>query len=461
MSAIPLIPATAPTIPLTPLGKDDLAGWLAAAPAMAARWAEATGYKGEAGQTCLVPDGEGGIARVLVGVETADQPWDWAAAAQKLPTGAYRIDAPLSAQAAEAAALGWGLAAYGFERYRAQPRPRPELVWPDGADRRRVLRLLAATRLARDLINTPAADMGPEELASAAIAVGERHRAQVTVIVGEELLTHNYPLVHAVGRASSRAPRLIDLVWGDADRPHVTLVGKGVCFDSGGLNLKSAAAMKLMKKDMGGAAVLLALADALLDRALPVRLRLLIPAVENSVSGSAMRPLDVLRSRSGRTVEIGNTDAEGRLILADALTAAMSDPPALLIDAATLTGAARAALGSEVPALFCNDDAVAAALLESAQVTGDPLWRMPLWAPYRRHLDSKVADVNSAPDHPFAGAILAALFLKEFVQPDVPWAHIDMMAWNVEARPGRPKGGEAMALRALYHFLERRFSPTA
>jgi leucyl aminopeptidase len=302
--------------------------------------------------------------------------------------------------------------------------------------------------------------MGPAELAGAALAVADRHGARAEVIVGDDLLAHNYPMIHAVGRASSRPPRLVDLVWGEPGRPKVTLVGKGVCFDSGGLDLKPSSAMKLMKKDMGGAAIVVGVAQMLMAAHLPIRLRVLIPAVENSVGGNAMRPLDVIRSRSGRTVEIGNTDAEGRLILADALAEAASEQPALLIDCATLTGAARVAVGSELPAVFTTDDTLAAVLITAGEAIFDPVWRLPLWPAYRRHLDSAVADVNSAPDHPFAGAILAALFLEDFIRPTVPWMHLDVMAWNLEARPGRPKGGEAMGMRALNAMIAARFGAT-
>jgi leucyl aminopeptidase len=284
----------------------------------------------------------------------------------------------------------------------------------------------------------------------------------VSVIVGDDLLDAGYPAIHTVGRASARAPRLIDIVWGNADAPKVTLIGKGVCFDSGGLDLKPSSGMKLMKKDMGGAAHVLGLASMVMDAKLPVRLRVLIPAVENSVDGSAMRPLDVVPTRKGLTIEIGNTDAEGRVVLADALAEAVRDAPDLIIDCATLTGAARVALGTEIPALFCNDDEMAAGILANSALVGDPVWRMPLWQDYNTHVDGKVADVTNAPESGFGGAITAALFLERFVQPDSgdapAWAHLDMMAWNLSSRPGRPEGGEAMGLRALFAYLKERFS---
>jgi len=299
--------------------------------------------------------------------------------------------------------------------------------------------------------------MGPEELGLAMVALAERKGARVRTIVGESLLHENYPLIHAVGRASSRTPRLLDLRWGDEHAPKVTLVGKGVCFDSGGLDLKSSANMKLMKKDMGGAAHVLGLASMIMDAKLPVRLRVLVPAVENSVSANAFRPLDVLRSRKGLTVEVGNTDAEGRLILADCLAEADREKPALLIDLATLTGAARTALGPDLPALFTADDKLAEEILSAGTQLADPMWRLPLWKPYRRMLDSKTADISSASDSAHAGAITAALFLQEFVSPTTPWAHIDVFSWNQAPRPGRPEGGEAMGLRALFHLIALRY----
>ena len=443
--------------PITALAKDALAGWLDSQPSAVVAWIKAVAFRAEPGEVCVIPGADGEIERVLLILGEEETPWSWASLPHRVPPGRYRIDQPLEPRLADAAAVGWGLATYRYERYRRSDAPPPSLLWPEGCDRAMVARTIEASVLARDLINTPAGDLGPAELAAAVEGVAGRHHADFSVIVGDDLLPHNYPLVHAVGRASVRAPRLIDLRWGDPDHPRVTLVGKGVCFDSGGLDLKPAAAMKLMKKDMGGAAIMLALADMVMSAALPVRLRLLIPAVENSVGGSAFRPLDIIRSRAGSTVEIGNTDAEGRLILADALSEAVSESPHLLIDCATLTGAARVALGPEIAALFSNDDALAAELVAKGAELGDPLWRLPLWPGYRRKLDSRAADLTNAPDYPFAGAILAALFLQRFVTPEVPWAHVDVMAWNVDARPGRPRGGEATALRALAALVTARF----
>jgi leucyl aminopeptidase len=355
------------------------------------------------------------------------------------------------------------MGAYAFTRYKssdadAADAPRhARLVWPDTADRAAVLRAVAGTTLARDLINTPASDLGPEDLEAAARALAEDHGATLETIVGEDLERANYPAIYAVGKGSARAPRLLDLRWGAESAPKVTLVGKGVCFDSGGYDLKPSSGMRLMKKDMGGAANVLGLARMIMMAGLPVRLRVLIPAVENMVSGNAYRPQDVLRTRKGMTVEIGNTDAEGRLVLCDALTEADSESPDLLIDCATLTGAARVALGPEIAVFFANDDTLAADIQHNAEATHDPVWRLPLWAPYRKMLDSKTADMNNSGEGGFAGAITAALYLKEFVSDSTQWAHFDIYGWNPSGRPGRPAGGEAFALRALYGVIANRF----
>lgn len=455
-----VVEQNAAAIDLIPVAKGEFEAWAAAQPAHVRAWAQANGFTGESGQICPVPALDGTLALVLVGAPDGDDPWGYAGLPAKLPQGTYRIATPLSARNASWAAMGWALATYVFSRYKSRPaKDWPRLVWPDNAERGWVERVVEATGLVRDLINTPAADLGPAELAAAAEALAARHGASVRVVVGDGLLSENYPSIHAVGRAAAahRQPRMVDLVWGAEDAPRVTLVGKGVCFDSGGLDLKPSGSMKLMKKDMGGAAHVLGLAAMIMAAKLPVRLRVLIGAVENSVSGDAMRPLDVLATRKGVTVEVGNTDAEGRLVLSDLLWEASSEHPALLVDMATLTGAARSAVGTEIAALFCNDDALAADLAAASEVQADPLWRLPLHKPYRRMLDSKVADLNNVSDGPYAGAITAALFLQEFVGPDIPWAHFDIMAWNTASRPGRPDGGEAMALRALYAMIAKRF----
>ncbi|MGD9650711.1 MAG: M17 family metallopeptidase, partial [Dongiaceae bacterium] len=355
-------------------------------------------------------------------------------------------------------ALGWALAQYQFDRYKKSTPRRAKLAWPKGVDRAKITALAESIFMARDLINTPANDMGPENLAAAAKKVAKENRAAYKEIIGGQLLKNNYPLIHAVGKASSQAPRLVDISFGPAKAPKVTLVGKGVCFDTGGLDLKNADGMKLMKKDMGGGALALGLFDALVKSKLPIRLRLLLPIVENSVAGNAFRPLDIIPSRKGLNVEIGNTDAEGRLILADALTEADQEKPDLLIDFATLTGAARIALGAEIPAVFSNRQNLAIDLASKAMEIYDPLWPLPLWNNYRKMLKSKFADLNNAPEGGYGGAITAALFLQEFVSKKTPWIHIDTMAWNQSDSPGRPLGGEAMGLRAVYEFLVERYS---
>jgi leucyl aminopeptidase len=458
--AFSLIDNTDRATPMTVLTTDQFASWFDAAGEPERRWLRSTGFAPEAGKFALLPGSDGGLGRVLVGVggsEAAATMWALAGLSDQLPEGSYRLDPMLKGADPTRLALGWALASYCFARYHEKPARGAALVWPEGADRGRVERLARAIFLARDLANTPAGDMGPEELAQAAVRVAKTAGACHRVIVGDELLAENYPTIHAVGRASARPPRLVDITWGDPTAPKVTLVGKGVCFDTGGLDLKTAQGMRLMKKDMSGAAIMLGLAQAIMDAKLPLRLRVLLPCVENSVSGNAMRPLDIVRTRKGLTVEIGNTDAEGRLILCDALAEASTENPELLIDMATLTGAARVALGPELAALFCNDDNLAADLLAAAKAEEDPMWRMPLWRPYRKMLDSKVADINNVSEGPHAGAITAALYLQEFVGAGIPWAHLDVMAWNPQSRPGRPEGAEATAMRALYAHIAQRF----
>ncbi len=450
--------STARTVAITTLDSESLKRW----PAGERRWLDDTGFAAAPGELALVPGADGRLARVLVGIGDDDPLWAVADLPSALPPGRYRLTPEPSPEDAGRAALGWALGSYRFDRYKAHGNDGGKvagLVWPRRADRAAVARAAEAVCLARDLINTPAADMGPAELTAAAQVVARAHRAAFKVILGRDLLRRGYPAIHAVGRASRRQPRLIDLRWGRATAPRVTIVGKGVCFDSGGLDLKLSGSMRLMKKDMGGAANALALAQMIMDARLPVRLRLLIPAVENSVSGDAMRPLDVLATRQGLTVEVGNTDAEGRLVLCDALTEAGREDPALVVDLATLTGAARVALGPDLPAMFCNDEALAADLMRHAAAEADPMWRLPLWQPYAKRLDSPVADLNNVSDGPFAGAITAALFLQRFVADATPWIHLDIYAWNPTARPGRPVGGEAMAIRALFALIAERLAP--
>jgi len=453
---------TAPksTIPLTTLDAKALSGWLRKQPARAKNWVKSTQFGALDGEVCLIPGGDGKIARVLVGISSAEDPWCYSALPTKLPEARYRLDPAPEAGQANAAALGWALGTYRFSRYKKSDAGFASLSWPAAADRPRISALVEAIGLCRDLINTPAEDMGPTELSAEGQRLAKQHKAKVKITSGDKLL-EGFPSVHAVGRAAHQPPHLLDLVWGREDHPKVTLVGKGVIFDSGGLDLKPAANMKLMKKDMGGAALMLGVAHVVMSLGWPIRLRVLIPAVENSIGPNAMRPLDVLRTRKGLTVEVGNTDAEGRLILSDALAAADEEQPELLIDAATLTGAARTALGTSLPALFSNHDETAAELLAAGLAARDPLWRLPLHQPYAKQLESPVADLCNVTNDGYGGAITAALFLERFVSPKTRWAHIDTMGWNLDTKPGRPAGGEAFALRALVELLRRRYAAPA
>ena len=438
--------------------KSGLDRWLAGQPARVRAGVTAARFDAAPNALAILPGDEPEAWSAAIGIEQGNYVWALAGAATRLPEGSYR----LVDRDPGNAALGWLLAQHRFDRYRSEPDSKGArvLLTREAARIDETVRLAGAVALVRDLVDTPSGDMGPAELAEVVRGVAGPHGAQVTEI-GGETLRQGFPMIHAVGRAAAphRGPRLIQLDWGDAADPALVLVGKGVCFDSGGLDIKPSAGMLLMKKDMGGAAHALALAGLVMAARLPVRLKLLIPAVENAISADAFRPGDVLRSRQGLHVEIGNTDAEGRLILADALAlASEADPaPALILDFATLTGAARVALGPELPALFCNDDALAADLERSAAAVADPLWRLPLWQPYADMLKSDLADINNAGSGGFAGAITAALFLERFVPRAIPWAHLDTFAWNANARPGRPKGGEALGLRAAWAMLGDRF----
>jgi leucyl aminopeptidase len=423
----------------------------------ATAFAEACGFEPVAGRHAFLPGSNGALAGVLFAQEDDHKPKDPFLAgklAGVLPRGSYRFaNGPHDPRLA---ALAFGLAAYRFTRY-GKSRTELRLEPPKSNDVDDLSRIVEAVYLARDLINTPANDMGPEELAAAAQTLAARHGAGVRTVVGDDLQGENFPLVHAVGCAAARAPRLVDLTWGDPTAPKITLVGKGVCFDSGGLDIKPDSAMLLMKKDMGGAATVLALAHMIMDRKLKVRLRVLIPAVENSISGAAMRPLDIYRARNGLRVEVGNTDAEGRLILADALAAADEEAPDLLIDIGTLTGAARVALGPDLPPFYTEDEPLAADVARYGHAENDPLWRMPLWRPYDQMIDSKVGDVNNIATGGFAGSIICALFLNRFVRAANAWLHFDIYGWTPAARSGRPEGGECQAARALYALLSERY----
>ncbi len=424
----------------------------------ARRWLQTTGFDGVPETHALLPGDDGGIAAVWAGVRDAAHPWALAALPKALPAGAYHLaDASPLALDPAAAALSWELGGYSFDLYKPAAREPAQLHLPATDAARRGLIVAAAIASARDLVNTPAEHLGPAELAEAVQLVARQHGATFRQTVGDKLLEAGFPAIHAVGRAATRAPRLIELNWGKPKHPRLTLVGKGVCFDSGGLDLKSADGMRLMKKDMGGAANALGLAQMIMALRLPVRLQLLIPAVENAVAGNAYRPGDVFKTRKGLHIEIGNTDAEGRVILCDALAYGAETEPALMIDMATLTGAARVALGAQLPALFCRDTALARGLVDRGLALDDPLWHLPLWRDYHRGIESDIADIVNTGKGALGGAINAAIFLEDFVPEDLPWLHIDLFAWNDSARPGRPVGGEAQTLRTLLAYLEERF----
>ena len=422
-------------------------------------FADAAGFEPKAGRHLLLPTTEGGLA---ASCSRSREPMTRTRTCFGRARSAASCPRAPTASPTRRTTRGWRRspsrsARYRFTRYRKQEQKDIRLELPEGVDGDELSRIAEGVSLARDLINTPANDMGPAELEAAARALAERHGAKVHTIVGDDLLEQNFPLIHAVGRAAARPPRLIDVSWGDPGHPKVTLVGKGVCFDTGGLDIKPETGMLNMKKDMGGAATMLALAHMLMGRGAKLRLRVLIPAVENSISGSAFRPRDVYRSRKGLTVEIGNTDAEGRLILADALALADEEEPELIADMATLTGAARVALGTEMPPFYTDDDELAAELARFAASENDPLWRMPLWRPYDQLLDSKVADINNVSSGNFGGSITAALFLRRFVSAAKTWLHFDIFAWNQTSKPGRPEGGECQVARALYALLTARY----
>ncbi|MBZ8117719.1 leucyl aminopeptidase family protein [Roseovarius sp. LXJ103] len=437
-------------IPCHVIASGDLDDWLAGQDSAVQIWVRNTGFTGALGSICLVPGPDGAIAMALAGYGTEEMRsrgrFHLAAAAAALPEGTYTL-AGLPEDRAEEEALGWLLAGYAFDRYRAQPGASARLIAPEGVDADRLEVIAAAEALIRDLINTPASDMGPDALEGACRDLAEGHGAQISVITGAALLQKNFPMIHAVGRSAAEEPRLVDMRWGKAG-PKLTLVGKGVCFDSGGLNLKPDTSMGLMKKDMGGAATVLGLAHMIMSLNLPVQLRVLIPAVENAISAGAMRPSDILTARNGLTVEVNNTDAEGRLVLADALSFGAEDAPDLMISMATLTGAARVAVGPDIAPYFADDTALVTALEEAALRVADPVWRLPFHAPYEAMIEPGIADLDNAPKGGFAGCITAALFLRRFTD-GTRYAHFDVYGWNPTAAPARPKGGVGMAARAL------------
>jgi leucyl aminopeptidase len=453
---------TKKAIPITPLHVDELKGWLAKQSGPQAKWiaswVRTHAFTAKVDSVLVIPSEQGGVDRVLAGVDASPHIWSLAGLPLLIPAGNYKIDGKFTAQQYSDMALGFALGQYQFDKYRTIEKKKFTLALPKTVDSNALAATLDAMILVRDLINTAPEEMGPEALAKAAQDVAKKSGATFEQIVGDALLKQNYPAIHAVGRAGPQKPRLIRLRWGKANHPLVSLVGKGVTFDTGGLDLKPLSAMRLMKKDMGGAALMLGLAQKIIAAKLPIRLEVLIPAVENSIAGDAFRPSDVVKTRKGLTVEIGSTDAEGRVILADALYEADRQKPALIIDVATLTGAARTALGAELPALFSNRDGIAKKIQDAGMKLRDPLWQLPLWQGYAKYVNNQVADITNSPNYPFAGAITAALFLERFVSPDTEWVHIDSYAWNMEAQPGRPIGGEALCLRALFSYLNERFT---
>ena len=448
-------------LPLLLVDRTGYDGWRARQGEPVQAWLDAHGFRPQVGAPLLVPGANGRPAFALAGIADATDPLALSHLPALLPEGTYRLspDSPVAVDPGRAL-LGWGLGAYRFERYVKSPRPPARLVLESAdADASEAWTLLKASTLVRDLVNTPTEHMGPQELEAVAVRIAAAYGGRVESIAGEALLQHNFPAIHAVGRASHRAPRLITLDWGDDAHPRLAIVGKGVCFDTGGLDIKPADGMRNMKKDMGGAAHALALAQLVMARRLPVRLQLLLPAVENVIGPDAFRPGEVLSTRQGLSVEVDNTDAEGRLVLCDALAHAVEGRPALLVDFATLTGAARVALGPDLPALYVNDDPLAADFVAAAEHVRDQVWRMPLWRPYISYLKSPIADIANAGASRMAGSITAAVFLDRFVPPALPWAHLDVYAWNDTDRPGKPAGGEAQGLRAAWQLLKTRFAP--
>ena len=447
---------SAGAIPLLIVEEDHCDGVLSTLSASDQTWAATMGFRGALGQAVALPDGQGGVSSALLGIGTASARrrgrFAVARAARHLPEGTYALPADLPEDDLAEAALGWLLESYRFDTYRSQTPLRARLAALPSPLADKVQAIATGEALTRDLINTPASDMGPTQLEAAARALASDHGANISVIEGDDLLAQNFPMIHAVGRASASAPRLIDMTWG-TDGPVLTLVGKGVCFDTGGLNIKPGGSMGLMKKDMGGAATVLGLAHMIMALSLPLRLRVLIPAVENAIDGSAFRPQDILTARNGLTVEINNTDAEGRLVLADALALAAEGPSDLTISMATLTGAARVAVGPDLAPFYSDDEDVAAALSSAGHAVADPLWRMPFWDPYEPMIEPGIADLDNAPKGGFAGSITAALFLRRFAGADARYTHFDIYGWQPSAAPGRPKGGVGQGARAILQAL--------
>jgi leucyl aminopeptidase len=449
--------STTDGLPLYPVHSDSFEQWLETASGLQRKWVESMGFRASPGTLCSLPDSNGELGGYLFGMKNDGWLYQLAGLPGKLPAGSYRLISEWTRQQRLQASLGWGLDCYQFELYRKGNNRQAMLVLDEDiqTDTRR---LLDAQSLVRDLVNTPTQDMGPAQLADVMQAQAQELGADVTIVKGKELLTENFPAIHAVGRASDREPRLLKMEWGEKHDPLLVLCGKGVCFDTGGLNLKAATGMRNMKKDMGGAAHVLGLARLIIEERLPVRLMVLIPAVENSVAGNAYRPGDVIATRKGLSVEIGNTDAEGRIVLADALSYACEQEPDLVMDFATLTGAARIAMGADLPPVFSNDLSIANDIVISGEQEEDPLWVLPLYHPYRDGLKSPIADLNNIGKNSYGGCIVAALFLEYFVAEEIDWVHIDTFAWNLSSRPGRPVGGEALGLRATFDYLKKRYA---
>ena len=444
------------SLSLYPVSAANYEQWLATLPGLQQKWLKAADFGAKAGEVCSLPDSNGELQGYAFGMAGTGWLYQIAPLVDKLPPGSYQLVSDWNQEQRLQASLGWGLACYRFDLYCKPSKELPTLELDEDIATN-AGRLLSAQSLVRDLVNTPTEDMGPEQLADAMQVEADEFGATMSIAHGVDLLTRNFPAIHAVGRASDREPRLLKMEWGEEDHPLLALCGKGVCFDTGGLNLKLGAGMALMKKDMGGAAHVLALARLVMQAELPVRLLVLIPAVENSVSGNAYRPGDVIATRKGLSVEIGNTDAEGRVVLADALAYACEHEPDLVIDFATLTGAARVALGTDLPPVFSNDITIANEITAAGDTEEDPLWVMPLYQPYKKLLKSQIADLNNMASTPYGGCITAALFLEHFVTPETDWVHIDTWAWNQGKRPGRPAGGEAIGLRAVFHYLKDRY----
>ncbi len=451
------LPKSSNAIPITILTTENLAKWTEQQNEFTRNWLKNTGFIAKPETFNLIPNAQGQLSRVVIGSNSLNNFWSIGNLSTTLPPGIYFLEGVTEQFAQQQAAIAWGSGAYQYTKYKPANKTVAKFMLAENSDVLYVENVLQSIYWIRDLINTPTENMGPAELTEEALILSSEFNATVTQIIGDDLLAQNYPAIHAVGRAGHQAPRLIDIRWGNKNDPKITLVGKGVCFDTGGLDIKNASGMALMKKDMGGAAHVLGLGRLIMAMKLPVNLRILIPAVINAISSNAYLPGAVIPSRKGLNIEIGNTDAEGRVVLCDALAEAVNDNPQLIIDIATLTGAAKVALGPDLPALFTDQDQLANDLLKHAQREDDPLWRMPIFTPYRKFIDSQIAHINNNSSNGYGGAITAALFLREFVPQNIPWCHLDIMAWNMSNRPGHPEGAEAVSIRALWAFLKEKY----